>query len=158
MDPCRRRYAEFVHAFTLPSLQWGIVDLEHRHAVVDVRVAQSIRVQPGTQHDILIDTVGGDFFDVVASYWAKRGERNLLFAHYNDLKAGLGGEMRRVARFLDIDIPESKWPAAIERCTFEAMRNAEDPGMDNLFECGLQGFVYKGTNGRWRDAGSGEVR
>ncbi len=91
------------------------------------------------------------FFGVVASYWAKRGEPNLLFAHYNDLKADLGGEMRRVARFLEIDIPESKWPAAIERCTFEAMRNAEDPGMDAFFEGGVKGFVFKGTNGRWRD-------
>ena len=92
-----------------------------------------------------------NFFDVVGSYWAKRSEPNLLFAHYNDLKADLGGEMRRVARFLDIDVPESKWPAAIERCTFEAMRNAEDPGMDAFFEGGLKGFVFKGTNGRWRD-------
>jgi len=95
--------------------------------------------------------VENNFFDVVASYWAKRGEPNLLFAHYNDLKADLGGEMRRVARFLGIDVPESKWPAAIERCTFEAMRNAEDPGMDAFFEGGLKGFVFKGTNGRWRD-------
>ena len=29
----------------------------------------------------------------------------------------LGGEMRRVAKFLDIQIPESKWPAVIDRCT-----------------------------------------
>jgi aryl sulfotransferase len=92
-----------------------------------------------------------NFFDIVASYWAKRGQRNLLFAHYNDLKADLGGEMRRVAEFLGIDIPQSKWPAAIERCTFEAMRNVEDPGMFNFFEGGLKGFIFKGTNGRWRD-------
>jgi aryl sulfotransferase len=92
-----------------------------------------------------------NFFDVVASYWAKRGESNLLFTHYNDLKADLDGEMRRVARFLDIDIPESKWPAVVERCTFEAMRNVEDVGMDAVFEGGRKGFIFKGTNGRWRD-------
>jgi aryl sulfotransferase len=96
------------------------------------------------------------FFGVVASYWAKRDEPNLLFAHYNDMKADLEGEMRRVAAFLDIDVPESKWPAAIERCTFEAMRNADSerahaPGMDAIFEGGLKGFIFKGTNGRWRD-------
>lgn len=94
---------------------------------------------------------GNNFFDVVSTYWARRDEPNLLFTHYNDLKADLGGEMRRVARFLDIDLPESKWPAVIERCTFEAMRNAESPGMDTMFEGGLKGFVFKGTNGRWRD-------
>jgi aryl sulfotransferase len=91
------------------------------------------------------------FFDVVASYWAKRAEPNLLFTHFNDLKADLGGEMRRVARFLDIELAESKWPAAIERCTFEAMRSGDDPGMNAVFEGGVKGFIFQGTNGRWRD-------
>ena len=60
-----------------------------------------------------------------ASYWARRNEPNLLFVHYNDMKADLGGEMRRVAAFLDIEIPESKWAAAIDRCSFESMRNVD---------------------------------
>jgi aryl sulfotransferase len=94
-----------------------------------------------------------NFFDVVGSYWARRNEPNLLFAHYNDLKADLGGEMRRVAAFLDIEIPESMWPSVIDRCTFESMRNVEevsDP-MQMAFEGGIKGFIFKGTNGRWRD-------
>jgi len=93
-----------------------------------------------------------NFFDVVATFWAKRDEPNLLFAHYNDLKADLDGEMRRVAKFLGIEIPQAKWPAVVERCTFEAMRNAEaDPAIDDMFEGGVKGFIFKGTNGRWRD-------
>ena len=94
-----------------------------------------------------------NFFDVVASYWARRNEPNLFFVHYNDMKADLGGEMRRVAAFLDITIPESSWPVVIERCTFESMRNVEpesDP-MQMAFEGGIKGFIFKGTNGRWRD-------
>jgi len=94
-----------------------------------------------------------NYFDVIASYWARRGEPNLLFAHYNDMKTDLNGEMRRVAAFLDIEIPASKWPAVVERCTFESMRNTdgrEDP-MNMAFEGGVKGFIFKGTNGRWRD-------
>jgi aryl sulfotransferase len=94
-----------------------------------------------------------NFFDVVGSYWAIRDRPNLLFVHYNDMKADLGGEMRRVAKFLDIQIPESKWPAVIDRCTFESMRNVDegsDP-MQMAFEGGIKGFIFKGTNGRWRD-------
>jgi aryl sulfotransferase len=94
-----------------------------------------------------------NFFDVVGSYWAIRDRPNLLFVHYNDMKADLGGEMRRVAKFLDIQISESKWPAVIDRCTFESMRNvdaAADP-MQMAFEGGIKGFIFKGTNGRWRD-------
>ena len=94
-----------------------------------------------------------NFFEVVGSYWSRRNEPNLLFVHYNDLKADLGGEMRRVAEFLDIQIPESKWAAVIDRCTFESMRRVEgdaDP-MQMAFEGGIKGFIFKGTNGRWRD-------
>ncbi len=94
-----------------------------------------------------------NFFDVVGSYWARRNEPNLLFVHYNDMKADLGAEMRRVAKFLDIEIPEAKWPAVIHRCTFEAMRDVE-PEADHMqmaFKDGVKGFIFKGTNGRWRD-------
>lgn len=94
-----------------------------------------------------------NYFDVVASFWARRNEPNLMFAHYNDMKADLEGEMRRVAAFLDIDIPESKWPAVVDRCSFESMRDVEggsDP-MGGFFEGGTKGFIFKGTNGRWRD-------
>ncbi len=94
-----------------------------------------------------------DFFDIVASYWARRDDTNLLFVHYNDMKADLGGEMRRVAAHLGIEIPGSKWPAVIERCTFEGMRKADKAIGDFAFafEGGIEGFLFKGTNGRWRD-------
>ena len=46
--------------------------------------------------------------------------------HFNDLKQDLGSEMRRIAEFLDIVIPDAKWPDVIERCTFEHMRENEN--------------------------------
>jgi len=94
-----------------------------------------------------------NFFDIVASYWAKRDEPNLLFVHYNDMKTDLEGEMRRVAAHLDITIPESKWPAVVQRCTFEGMRKADKAISDFSmgFEGGIEGFLFKGTNGRWHD-------
>ncbi len=97
--------------------------------------------------------VENNFFDVVASYWARRGEPNLLFVHYNDMKADLGAEMRRGAAFLDIDIDPRQWPDVIERCTFEGMRRADKQigDFERSFEGGIQGFLFKGTNGRWRD-------
>ncbi|MFT7245141.1 MAG: aryl sulfotransferase [Candidatus Azotimanducaceae bacterium] len=94
-----------------------------------------------------------NFFDVVASYWARRGQSNLLFVHFNNLKADLEQEMRRIARFLNIELEESQWPAVVERCTFEGMRSADKKvgDFDAAFEGGIEGFVYKGTNGRWHD-------
>ena len=60
--------------------------------------------------------------------------------------------MRRVAEFLEIDVPDSFWPATVERCTFDAMKaRADEIGSFWNFEGGAQSFLFKGTNGRWRD-------
>ena len=94
----------------------------------------------------------------VATFWEHRRDANVLLLHFNDLKADLEGEMRRVADFLGIAIPESAWPEVVERCTFESMQN--DDGrlgeIDKLFEGGTKSFIFKGTNGRWRDVLTGD--
>ena len=90
----------------------------------------------------------------LGSFWERRRDPRILLVHYNDLKADLAGEMRRIAAFLEIDVAEASWPAAVERCTFEGMRaRASEIGdMDIAFEGGMKnGFLFKGTNGRWRD-------
>ena len=88
----------------------------------------------------------------VASFWQLRARPNLLFVHFADLKRDLAGEMRRVAAFLGIEVPESLWPAVVERCTFDAMKaRAHEIGTFWNFEGGAQSFLFKGTNGRWRD-------
>jgi aryl sulfotransferase len=89
----------------------------------------------------------------VATFWDHRKDANVLLVHYNDLKADLAGEMRRIAKFLDITVPEAEWPAVIERCTFESMQaNGEWLGeIERLFDGGTKSFIFKGTNGRWRD-------
>ena len=93
------------------------------------------------------------FFRHLATYWEERRRPNLLMVHYNDLKADLAGEMRRVAAFLGADVPDASWPEVVARCTFERMRDGEARigAVDMLFKGGLKTFVFKGTNGRWRD-------
>jgi aryl sulfotransferase len=88
------------------------------------------------------------------TYWDFRHLPNLLFVHYNDLKADLPGEMRRIARFLDIDVPEEKWPMLADAATFASMKRDTHilgPEMGMIFEGGADRFLYKGTNDRWRD-------
>ncbi len=94
-----------------------------------------------------------NFFHIVSSYWERRGQANLLFVHYADLKSDLGAEMHRIADFLGIEVPEALWDDVVHRCTFESMReNGEKVGpFDMMFEGGAKGFLFKGTNGRWRD-------
>jgi aryl sulfotransferase len=88
------------------------------------------------------------------SYWDFRHLPNLLLVHYNDLKADLPGEMRRIARFLEIDVPEAKWPMLSDAATFASMKRDTEllgPEMGMIFEGGADRFLYKGTNDRWRE-------
>jgi aryl sulfotransferase len=93
------------------------------------------------------------WFEHVASFWPHHGEPNVLFVHYNDMQADLDAEMRRVAGFLGIEVDERRWADQVERCTFAGMkgRSAEIGDFEDRFVEGINGFLYKGTNGRWRD-------
>ncbi len=93
-------------------------------------------------------------FHHLASWWDYRHLPNVLFVHYNDLLADLDGQMRRIAGFLEITVPESAWPEVVNAATFDTMRkNAEGIMGDKTgyFKGAAKTFINKGTNGRWRD-------
>jgi aryl sulfotransferase len=96
---------------------------------------------------------GPAWFGHVSSFWEHRDEPNVLFVHYNDMQADLDGQMRRVAGFLDIEVAPALWPSVVERCTFASMkaRPAEIGDFDRHFVGGADTFLYKASNGRWRD-------
>lgn len=58
--------------------------------------------------------------------WERRAEPNVVLVHYEDLSADLPGEMRRLARRLDITVPEDKWPSLVQAATFKQMQAAAD--------------------------------
>jgi aryl sulfotransferase len=92
------------------------------------------------------------WFEHVASFWSHHGEPNVLFAHFNDMKADLDAQMRRVAAFLSIEVDDERWPEVVDRCTFESMKARSDEIADFAgFVGGAETFLYKGSNGRWRD-------
>lgn len=94
------------------------------------------------------------FWDNIKSWWELRHLPNVKLLHYADLKRDMPGQIRQIAAFLDIPIDEAQWPAIVEHCSFDYMkRHAEKsvPLGGVFFEGGAQTFIYKGTNGRWRD-------
>lgn len=94
-------------------------------------------------------------FEIARSFWADRKLPNLLMVHYNDLKTDLEGEMRRIAAYLDIAVPEATWPALVEAAGFETMkRNGATlmPRAVAAWDHGHERFLNKGTNARWREA------
>ena len=94
------------------------------------------------------------FVGLETSYWRARRRANLLLVHYNDLKADLDGEMRRIAAFLGIETAAALWPRLVEAASFEAMKR-DGPilmgGASAAFEGGSDRFLFKGSNGRWKD-------
>jgi aryl sulfotransferase len=99
------------------------------------------------------------FFQFETTYWRERRRPNVLFVHYNDLKADLAGEMRRISNFLEIDTPETLMPSLAKAASFACMKRdaaALVPVADKIWEGGADQFVFKGVNGRWRDVLSDE--
>jgi aryl sulfotransferase len=90
----------------------------------------------------------------VATWWAIRDLPNVKLVHFNALKADLPGEMRAIADFLDIDVPDAQWNVIIEHCSFEYMKAHADqmtPLGGAIFDGGGETFINKGLNGRWKD-------
>jgi len=106
--------------------------------------------------DQLFDEVMTEFtpLEHVQTWWDLRDEPNVLHVHFNDLRLDLDGEMRRIADFLEIRIPEDSWAQVVDRCSLEEMREAgraiETIGIG--FEGGADAFFHQGTNGRWAGA------
>jgi aryl sulfotransferase len=93
------------------------------------------------------------FFDLEAGYWAERRRPNVLLVHFNDLKADLDTEMRRIAAFLEIPVDEAIWSELVAAARFEAMKAAGAvlmPPMRTTLAGGADQFFNQGSNGRWR--------
>jgi aryl sulfotransferase len=89
----------------------------------------------------------------VQGWWNIRHLPNMLLVHFNDLKTDPASEIRRIAAFLEIEIDEAQLPAILEHCSFDYMRQelAKLEEMHQFFTGGGETFVYKGTNGRWKE-------
>lgn len=99
------------------------------------------------------------FWDNIRTWYAARHLPNVRLVHFNALKADPEGEIRSIAAFLGCDIPEDRWPAILEHCSFDYMKQHADmvaPLGGAIFDGGAKSFINKGQNGRWRDVLSAE--
>lgn len=88
------------------------------------------------------------------SWWNYRHLDNILFVHFQDLLTDRVGEIRRIAAYLDIAVPDDALPAMLSALDLATMREREgqrSPVFQALWKEGAQTFFNKGTNGRWRD-------
>lgn len=84
--------------------------------------------------------------------WGRRGEPNVILAHYDDLSADLEQEMRHLAGRLGIAVPERAWPQLVQPARFEEMRKrAEElvPDPSGVIK-NKHAFFRQGTSGSGR--------
>jgi aryl sulfotransferase len=98
-------------------------------------------------------------FHHAETFWRHRHLPNIHFVHYADLKKGLDGEMRRIAKFLGIAIDERKWPELVKAATFAEMKSNADrtaPDTNHSMWLSNSRFFNRGENEQWRGALSDE--
>jgi hypothetical protein len=94
------------------------------------------------------------------TFWTARHRDDVVLLHYDDLRADLEGEMRRLADRLAIEVPEARWPTLVEAATFGAMRRRADvvaPDVNQHLWKSNSDFFRRGTSGRWRDVFDAEL-
>ncbi|MDJ0655237.1 MAG: sulfotransferase domain-containing protein [Xanthomonadales bacterium] len=99
------------------------------------------------------------FWENVRSWWAIRDLPNVMLLHFNDLKADMPGEIRRIAGFLEIPIAEDKWNDILLHCSFDYMKQhgAQAVPLGGApWKGGAQTFIHQGVNGRWHELLSDE--
>ena len=88
------------------------------------------------------------------TWWQFRHLENILLVHFNDLLTDLRTEISRIARFLDLACSAETIAEIAQAVTFSAMkRNAKQfvPGAETGWTGGSETFIFKGTNGRWKE-------
>lgn len=87
------------------------------------------------------------------TFWEERERPNIVLLHYDDLKADLEGQMRRLSTRLGVNVPEELWSELTQAATFEDMRTRADEIVPNATEALWHDnakFFNKGTSGQWR--------
>lgn len=95
----------------------------------------------------------------VQSWWNFRHLPNIQLFHYTDMLADTEREVRRIATFLEIEVPGKAWDGIIKAISFAEMKRQGElyvPGSGQFWKGGAETFMHKGTNNRWRDVLSDE--
>ena len=129
------------------------------------RVGPPIEPPPESIHKYYRDWFEKDgypfwsYWENVRTWWAARSLPNVMLIHFDELKRDLAGSISRIAKFLEIPVDEKTFPAIVEHCTFDYMKNNAEkvtPMGGALWHGGAKTFINKGTNGRWADTLSRE--
>src|SRR3954468_22784476 len=101
----RARIAELIGAPAPTATQQPVHDPLMAWIDRDVATADALDSLPGVMWHL-------------TDAWHRRTAANVLLVHYEDLRADLAGEMRRIADRLGITVPAERWDSLVEAATF----------------------------------------
>ena len=81
------------------------------------------------------------------------GDLDVAYVHYDDLKAGLEGQMRQMAARLGTGAGGHRWPRLVQAATSGSMRSRAGttvPGGGPGHRTDPAAFFSRGTSGQWR--------
>ena len=87
------------------------------------------------------------------TFWKHKDKENILLLHFSQMKEDLNGNMRQIAKFLNIEVNEKIFPSLVKAAGFEAMKkNANNlaPGADFKLWRNNTKFFSSGTSGQWK--------
>ncbi|XP_047488321.1 sulfotransferase 1C4-like [Penaeus chinensis] len=96
----------------------------------------------------------GSYWDHVRQAWQRKGHRNLHIMFYEDLKADIHGELRKLANFLQLDRDDDQLKTVAEHASFEQMKSRHERLSVNHM---IRNFFRKGQVGDWKNAASEEL-
>ena len=96
----------------------------------------------------------GDWYDWNLDWWMEKENPNVCFFFYEDMKADIHKETRRVAKFLGKDLMEEQIQFIIDRADFDVMKK-QRMAVDKNEKEGV-GQLRKGIVGDWRSRFSEE--
>jgi hypothetical protein len=70
--------------------------------------------------------VGGSWAVNTAGYWAQRNRENVLAVSFKSMKRDLDGTVRRVAQFMNVDLPDSVLQEVSAKSSFEYMKKVDE--------------------------------
>jgi hypothetical protein len=90
-----------------------------------------------------------DWFAYMRSWLPRRRDANVLWVRYEDLRADLEGQVRRIAAFTGIPLEEERLGDILHKCGFAYMRqhDAKFDFRTGLYEESPGGFIRQGGTG-----------
>ena len=96
----------------------------------------------------------GCYFDHVLGWWHHRGDKNVLFLKYEDMKKDLLGSVSRIASFLEADILHDTLEKIAEQTAFSNMKKnsfCNSPWNQVQRDRSETNFMRKGIVGDWKN-------